>query len=145
MQDVGGFGTELVIFASVTFPNGLTITEFADDADPVDSPSIQISDKAMGLNGDLIRWGKATPTGLTINVIPGGDNDLDLDTLFSANRVGKGKRPVKDVITATLSYPDGTIKNFTVGGAMDYVPANSISSSARMKSKPYVFAFENVV
>lgn len=144
-QDVGGFGSQVTIFASTTFPLGLTITEFADDADPIDSPSIQIRDKAMGLNGDLIVWGKAIPVGLTINVIPGGGDDINLDLLFSSNRVGKGKRPVKDVITAIVSFADGTVKNFTVGAATDYMPSNSISSSARMKSKPYVFAFENVV
>lgn len=145
MQDVGGFGTEVIIFASITFPNGLPISQFADDADPIDSPSIQISDKAMGLNGDFIRWGKAIPVGLTLNVIPGSDDDLNLNLLFSSNQVGKGRRPVNDVITAVVSYPDGTVKSFMAGGAMDYVPANSISSSARMKSKPYVFAFETVV
>lgn len=145
MEDVGGFGVEVVIFASVTFPNGLPLSQFADDADPIDSPSIQVSDKAMGLNGDLIVWGKATPRGLTVNVIPGSDDDINLDLLFTANAVGKGKRPVRDVITATVIYPDGTVKNFTRGAATDYMPANSISSSARMKTKPYVFAFENVV
>jgi hypothetical protein len=143
-QDVGGFGLQVIIFASKTFPAGLPISEFADDADPLDSPSIQIADKAMGLNGHLIRWGKAIPKGLTLNVIPGGIDDINLDILFSANTVGAGKRPVGDVITATVLYPDGTVKNFLQGAATDYMPANSVSSSARMKTKPYVFAFENI-
>lgn len=143
-MDIGGFGAELTIFASTTFPNGLTITEFADDADPVDAPSIQIRDKAMGLNGRLITWGKATPIGLTINVIPNSDDDINLNLLFDANRVGRGKNRVDDTIDATLIYPDGAAKNFQAGAPTDYVPTNSIASSARMKSKPYVFAFESM-
>lgn len=143
-MDIGGFGSVLTLFASTTFPAGLTITEFADDADPVDAPSIQIRDKAMGLNGRLITWGKAVPIGLTINVIPNSDDDINLNLLFDSNRVGRGKRPVQDVIDATLIYPDGTAKNFQTGAPTDYVPTNAIASSARFKSKPYVFTFESM-
>jgi hypothetical protein len=143
-MDIGGFGTVLTIFASTTFPAGLTITEFADDADPVDSPSIQIRDKAMGLNGRLITWGKAVPIGLTINIIPNSEDDINLNLLFDSNRVGRGKRPVDDTIDATLIYPDGTAKNFQSGSPTDYMPTNAIASSARFKSKPYVFAFESM-
>lgn len=143
-MDIGGFGSELTVFASITFPAGLTITEFADDADPVDSPSIQIRDKAMGLNGRLITWGKAQPIGLTINIIPNSDDDINLNLLFDANRVGRGKLPVQDVIDATLIYPDFSAKNFQAGAPTDYVPTNSIASSARFKSKPYVFTFESM-
>ena len=144
MSDIGGFGTELTIYASVTFPNGLTITEFADDADPVDSPSIQIRDKAMNLNGRLITWGKATPVGLTINITPNTDDQVNLELLFDSNRVARGKRNVNDVIDATLIYPDGTAKNFEQGSPTDYIPVNSIASSSRMKSRPFVFAFQSM-
>jgi hypothetical protein len=59
MQNISGFGLSINIIASNSFPIGLLITEFADDSDPFDLPSIQIADKAMGLNGDLIIWSKA--------------------------------------------------------------------------------------
>ena len=142
-MDISGFGSSLTIFASVTFPNGLTITEFADDADPMDTPSIQIRDKAMGLNGRLITWGKAQPIGLTINVIPNSDDDINLTLLFDANKVQFGKRPVTDQVDATLMQPDGTATDFGRGATCEYMSANSIASSMRFKSKPYVFAFES--
>jgi hypothetical protein len=141
-MDIGGFGSELTIFASQTFPNGLTITEFADDADPVDSPSIQVRDKAMGLNGRLITWGKAAPILLTINIIPDTADDVNLKLLFDNNRVARGVRPVQDVIDATLIYPSQDTTGFSNGATTDYVPTNSIASSSRFKSKPYSFAFE---
>ncbi len=143
-MDISGFGSQLTIFASVTFPDGLTISEFADDADPVDSPSIQVRDKAMGLNGRLITWAKAQPIGLTINVIPSSDDDLNLETLFDQNRVALGKRPVNDVIDANLIYgSDGSTTDFEQGACGDYMPTSSIASSARLKSKPYVFFFQS--
>lgn len=141
-MDIGGFGSELTIFADQTFPNGLTITEFADDADPVDSPSIQVRDKAMGLNGRLVTWGKAAPILLTINVIPDTEDDINLKLLFDNNRVARGVRPVNDQIDATLIYPSGDTTSFSTGSVTDYMPTNSIASSARFKSKPYSFAFE---
>jgi hypothetical protein len=142
-MDISGFGSELALFASTTFPNSILITEFADDADPADSPSIQIRDKAMGLNGRLITWGKAIPVGLTINVIPNSDDDINLDLLFSSNQVALGRRPVFDVIDATMMYAGGSSStDFNNGATTDYMPANSIASSARLKSKPYVFAFQ---
>lgn len=143
-MDISGFGSQLTIYADTTFPNGLTITEFADDADPVDAPSIQIRDKAMGLNGRLVTWGKAQPTNMTVNVLPQTADDYNLQLLFDNNRVGRGKRPVDDVITATLVYANGDVRNFEEGACTDYIPATSIASSARLKTKPYSFTFETM-
>lgn len=145
MENIGGFGLEVVIYASITFPNGLVISQFADDADAMDSPAIQISDKAMGLNGDLIVWKKAAPIIVTVNVIPGSDDDVNLQVLAEANRTGRGKRPVNDVINFTASYPAGIITNLTTGTITDAVMVNSVTSAARMKTKPYSFVFENKV
>jgi hypothetical protein len=142
-MDISGFGSQITINASVTFPNGLTITEFADDADPLDVPSIQVRDKAMGLNGRLITWGKAVPVGLTINVIPNSDDDVNLEFLFDQNRVGLGKLPVNDQIDAAAIYADGSANDFNTGACGDYMPSKSIASSARLKSRPYAFFFQS--
>lgn len=144
MSDISVFGIRVQVVASQTFPSGINITQFADDADPFDAPSMQIRDKAMGVNGDLISWSKATPIALTINVVPNSDDDKNLAVLFEANRVGKGKQGARDVINITAVYPDGRTASFTQGVITDGQPANSAQSSGRMKSKAYAFAFENV-
>ena len=64
---IAGFGAQVQVKASNTFPSGFVVSQFADDADPFDIPSIQIADKAMGLNGDLVTWSKANPITITIN------------------------------------------------------------------------------
>lgn len=144
MQDISVFGIRAQVVASQTFPSGINITQFADDADPFDAPSMQIRDKAMGVNGDLISWSKANPLPVTLNVVPNSEDDKNLAVLFEANRVGKGKQGARDVIAITAVYPDGKTASFTQGVITDGQPANSATSAGRMKSKAYAFAFENV-
>lgn len=144
MQDVSGFGLRIRLTASVTFPAGITLTQFADDADPFDIPSVQVADKAMGLNGDLITWSKANPITPTINVIPNTDDDRNLAILLEANRVARGKLSARDVITLTGVYPDGRTITLSNGKITDGAPGLSIASSNRMKSKAYAFAFEGL-
>lgn len=143
-QNVSGFGLTVNIRASKTFPAGFDLTQFADDADPFDAPSQQIADAAMGLNGHMLTWSIANPLQLGINVIPNGSDDRNLATLLEANRPALGKRPVGDIITLTATYPDGRVRTWSGGVITDGVPANSIASAGRMKSKPYQFKFENV-
>jgi len=144
-QDISGFGLQINLKASQTFPTGIVLTQFADDQDPFDSPSIQILDKAMGLNGDMVSWSKANPIMASVSVIAGSDDDKNLSVLLEANRVGKGKNSVRDVITMTAIYPDGRTLTYAEGKISDGMPGNSVSSSGRMKSKTYQFAFENRV
>lgn len=144
-ENISGFGTVVEMIASTTFPVGFTITQFGDDADPFDVPSIQIADKSMGLNGDLLIYSKANPILVTLNVIAGSNDDKNLSILLETNRVGKGKLSVNDVITATRTLPNGSTKTYTKGAITDGMPGDSISSDGRLKTKAYSFAFENTI
>lgn len=141
--DVSGFGAQVQIKASVTFPQGFVVSQFADDADPFDFPSIQVGETAMGLNGDLIAWNKANPLAITLNVIPNSEDDINLGLLLEANRVGKGKTSARDVITIVTVYPNGATLTLSEGVITNGPPGNSIASAGRLKSKAYQFAFEN--
>ncbi|MDR2093027.1 MAG: hypothetical protein LBP58_06910 [Azoarcus sp.] len=141
--DISGFGLELTLTASNTFPSGIQITQFADDADPFDSPSIQIMDKGMGLNGDMVVWSVATPTTITLSVIPGSDDDRNLEILFENNRVNRGAAFSRDMIDITARYPDGRIISLQSGAITDGIPVNSAASAGRLKSKTYAFVFES--
>lgn len=143
-KDVSGFGLVIQLVASSTFPAGVTLTQFADDADPFDLPSVNIGDSAMGLNGDLVKWSKANPLKITINVIPGTEDDDNLAVLFDANRVGRGRSSAQDNITVTGIYPDGKTVTLTNGLITDGMPGTGVASSGRQKSKPYQFTFEGL-
>lgn len=144
MDDISAFGLRVQLIASQTFPSGINLTQFADDADPFDTPSMQIRDKAMGINGDLVVWSKANPLMVTLNLVPNSEDDKNMAVLFEANRVGKGKQGARDIVSVTVVYPDGGTASFTQGAITDGMPANSAQSSGRLKSKAYMLAFENV-
>lgn len=145
MQDISGVGLQVRVIASVTFPSGISVTQFADDADPFDLPSIEIASTEMGLNGDMVWFSKAAIIPITINVIPNSDDDRNLAVLLEANRVGKGKTPAGDIITIVGIYPDGRSITLPMGKITAGMPGNSIASAGRMKSKAYEFKFENKV
>lgn len=144
MQDVSAFGVRVQLVASNTFPAGVTLTQFADDADPFDIPSVNIGDTAMGVNGDLVSWSKANPVKITINVIPASDDDDNLSVLLEANRVGRGKISARDEITITAVYPDGRTLTLDTGKITDGTFGGSVASAGRLKSKAYQFHFEGV-
>jgi hypothetical protein len=143
MEDISGYGLKVIVSAIPTFPQGITITQFADDADPFDLPSIQIADKAMGLNGDLIIWAKAVPIALTLSVIAGSKDDQNLRVLFQTSRPGKGKPAVHTRFNIVGVYPNGKRIALVNGVMTDGMPGLSVASAGRMKSKSYVFTFEN--
>lgn len=142
-QDVSGAGLKVNVIADKTFPSGFIVTEFADDADPFDTPVIAIAEKAMGLNGDLIIWSKGAPLDVVINVIPDGEDDDNLSALLEANRVAKGKSSAKDAITLVKIGADGRTTTFQNGRLTNGPVDSSISSAGRKKTKAYTFTFEN--
>lgn len=145
MNDISGFGFQVNLIASRTFPIGIILTQFADDTDPFDLPALQIADSAMGINGDLISWSKANPIKVTLSLVPGGIDDINLGILLEANRVGRGKVGAKDIITLTGMYPDGRFITLINGIITDGMPGNSVASAGRLKSKTYNFSFENKI
>ena len=142
--DVTGFGAVVTLTASVTFPNGVDISQFADDADPFDLPAIDLANTAMGVNGDLISWGVASPLAITLNIIPGSDDDTNLSILLEANRLARGKTSAGDVITISVAYPSGKVTTLSSGKLKSGPVSPSLASAGRLKTNAYVFDFESV-
>ena len=145
IQDVSGFGTVVTLIASFTFPTGLSITQFADDSDPLDLAAIDVADKAMGLNGDLIKWAVAKPKPMVLAVIVGSQDDQNLQALLEANTPAVGRSSVGDVIQGTVRYPDGSSVQVVNGAIFNGSFGKSIAGSQRMKTKIYTFAFEQAI
>lgn len=142
-NDISAIGLRVRVLASNTFPVGFNVTEFADDADPLDLPSLQIGDDATGLNGDLVFWSTANGIPAILAVTPNGTDDKNLQLLAEANRAGRGKTSAKDKITLIISYPSGRKTTLIGGYIRDYTPSNGVASSGRLKSGVYGFKFEN--
>jgi hypothetical protein len=143
VNDITGYGLVVLLTASVTFPAGLSITLFADDADPLDIAAIKIADTAMGLNGDGIKWSRAIMNAMVLNVIPNSVDDVNLAILANANRVSQGATNAKDVITAVITYADGTVITMNNGFITDAPFGSGVASAGRLKTKAYSFSFSS--
>lgn len=143
-QDISVFGLVGNLTASNTFPNGLPISEFADDADPLDSPDLEIASMAMGPNGDTITWSRPELIEISVNVIPQSQDDLNLTVLMDANRVAKGKTSARDAISIIWTYPNGLVVTATDGKLITAPAVQSGTAAGRAKSKRYVFRFGSV-
>ena len=143
MIDVSGTGLSIVVSASNTYPSGILCTAFSDDTDPMDFPEVTIAEYGMGLNGDLITWSSPQALQFNLAIIPGTPEDEALEFLFEANRVAKGKRSARDVITITANYPDGRKKTLKNGKIVSGLPGKGVASGGRVKTSTYGFVFEN--
>lgn len=141
-QNISVFGLVVTLVASKTFPSGTVIDQFADDADPLDIPEIQIADAAMGPNGDLVLWGKPTPIEITLNVVPNSDSDRNLAILFEANRLARGKTSAQDNVSITAVYPNGDVRGVANGTIKTGAPMPSGTAAGRLKTRSYKFVFE---
>lgn len=142
--DTSGTGFSLTIKASVTFPQGFPVTAFADDADPWDAPSLNIATPSMNVNGDLVVFSTPQVVLRTLNVIPGSEDDNNLSILYEANRVGKGKKSARDVITIVASWPDGSTETISGAKMTDGMSGKSLAANAKIKSRSYAFAGESL-
>lgn len=102
MNDVSATGLALVVQASKTFPSGIFITQFADDADPLDLPAVDIAQTGMDINGNLVSWSTPTPQTVTINVLAGSEEDQNLAILLEANTA---KKAAVMPVTLSLWWP----------------------------------------
>lgn len=144
MINVSGFGLQGRLTASNTFPTGFSITEFADDQDPLESPDFTAADTAMGLNGDFLVWSRPAGIEISVNVIPFSQADVNLDILLEANRVAKNKSSARDVVNIVFTYPGGTVASLQKGVMVIGTVAPPVQSSGRIKTKTYRFRFENI-
>lgn len=142
--NVSGFGTTVTVTASATFPQGVVLSQFADDADSLDIPELAVAESGMGLNGTHVVWSKPAVIDLTVNIVPTSNDDVNLAILLEANRVAEGKRGARDQITFVINYPDGRVATLSEGIIVSGIPVNPITQSGRAKTRPYKFRFTQV-
>lgn len=143
-QDISIFGLTGNLNASKTFPNGIPLSSFADDGDPLDSPDLAIADMAMGPNGDTITWSRPQLIEISFTLIPQSQDDLNMTVLVDANRVAKGKSSARDAITIVWTYPNGMVVTCSDGKLVTGPVVQSGSSNGRVKSKRYAVRFGQV-
>lgn len=143
-MDISASGISCTFTFSKTYPNGVQVNDWADDADPFDMPALIIAAVAMNVNGQMVSWSAPQPLLPTINVIPGSQSDIDLQIAFEANRPAAGKRISQDIVSVVATYPDGSTVTLSNGKMLSGAPGKSVANAGRLKSKPYAFAFQDI-
>lgn len=141
--DVSATGFSILISASNTFPAGFVLSAFADDQDPMAAPVATAATTANDINGNMVSWSTPQIQEITVNVLPGSLEDYNLGVLLEANMAKRGRRPARDLITMVGSYSDGSTTTGRNGKITSGPRLTGVSSSGRLGSKSYTFAFQD--
>lgn len=144
-NNVGGVGLKITLFASITFPLGITITELSKETDPFVVNNVPLTKSGVGINGDKYVWQTAEQILTELNIIPNTESDKNLKILSNANRKSKNKVAVIDDITITVEYPNGETVTFLDGNITEGKIANGVATDGKYPDGHYTFEFGNVI
>lgn len=142
-NDISAMGIKAILVAAPSYPVGIEMTHFADDGDSLDASDMTIMQSGMGVNGDLVVWRVATPTTISVNLIPGTQECDQMENLFKLNMTQKNKVSSKDVLTLSIIHPDGTTHILTNGYIVGGKPLQGYSAAGRAKTRTFTMVFEN--
>lgn len=142
MNNISTSGISITLTGSRVLPM-IQLTQFADDADPFDIDHTTISQNAMNANGDMVVWSTPTAKPITLNIIPGSDDDNNLQLIANSNTTqGRNIKPL-DEFQMIASYQDGR-RVIAKGGVIVSADLGTSAATQRRKSKQYVFAFQEI-
>jgi hypothetical protein len=141
MINISGFGTTITVVALSSFPMGFSLSQFADDQDPLVVEEIEPTGYEMLYDGSLFAFDKAAPVRLTVSVIPGSDDDINLKILLQARKGAASIIPLPDQTSVIISYPNGGRVMLTNGTITKGPLADSILQTGRKRGNTYSFVF----
>jgi hypothetical protein len=144
MEDISGFGTEIMILALQSFPMGFSLSKFADDTDPISAKEMEPFGYEPLYDGTIFTYAQAAPIEVSVSVIPNSDEDINLKILLGNKKGGLSLFPFEDITTMAISYPDGGRTILSHGSILRGPALDSIQSTGRRKSNTYTFVFGTV-
>lgn len=141
MIDISGSGTKITIVALSSFPMGFTLSQFADDIDPIVAKEIETTGTELLYDGSLFIFDKAAAIELTVGVIAGGSDDINLKILLQARKSNVSILPFVDMTSAIVTYPDGGRAMVSSGSIISGPLIDGVQSSGRKKGNSYTFLF----
>ena len=139
-----GFRIKDVSFAgsSVTV-GGVTVTDFMDDANPVEFQDVEVSSVGVNCNGSMIRNAKPNVIMMSVTVIPGSQSDTGLYNLWKKYRVqGNWNSAWEQSLSASVTIGSGRgSRTFTDGTMVSGPGGPSSNGEGKMSGRTYTFAF----
>lgn len=142
IYDLSFAGSQIVI-------GGATITEFMDDANPIDIQDTDAANIEWSCNGKMIRTIKPAAVIISVTVIPGSASDDALRTIWKKRFLNEGfvdldecDRPLTCQITSGNPKVGGF--SFTRGTCLSGAAALTANGQGKMGGNTYTFAFARV-
>jgi hypothetical protein len=142
MINISGFGLSIIIVAISSFPSGFELSAFADDSDPLSIDDLEPTGFEQLYDGSLFFYDKTAPIKVSVSVIPGSDDDINLKILLQARKGSPPHLPIPDITSMMVRYSDGGIVGFTKGSIISGPLTDTIQSAGRKKSNKYNFVFD---
>jgi hypothetical protein len=146
--------------ASVEIDTGygkISITQFSDEGTPFECPDVDLSDNRKNLNGQMISSRTPSVYTVSVTVIPGSKEDMDLTTLAQKSALMPGSiAPISKLVIKgiTLKLPSinasgenkGTRAYVWNNGRMKTAPTGpSSSAEGRMSARTFTFEMEGFI
>ena len=143
IYDLSFAGSTIVI-------DGVEITDFMDDANPVDIQDTENANIEWSCNGRMIRTIKPSAIIMSVTVIPNSRSDRGLRTIWKRGFINGGSVSLADsnkslTASITTGNPKGGIFMFSGGTCLSGAAAVTANGQGKMGGNTYTFAFENVV
>ena len=139
---------EVSFAGSVIVIGGARITEFMDDANPLDIQDTDTCNIEWSCNGRMIRTVKPSAVMISITVIPGTASDKALKTIWKKNFCNGGSISLNEAnqqLSCSISVGNsGASYMFTGGTCVSGAAALTSNGQGKMGGNTYTFAFENV-
>jgi hypothetical protein len=136
-----------VSFAGSTVTvGGIKVSDFMDDANPVEFQDVDVSSVGVNCNGSMIRNAKPNVVMMSVTVIPGSESDEKLYALWKKYRVqGNWNEQWEKALTASVSIGSGRGSRSFSNGTMVGGPGGpSSNGEGKMQGRTYTFAFVTV-
>lgn len=148
IKDVSFAGSKVQISGAFS----ATVTDFMDDANPVEFQDCEVSAVGVNCNGNMIRYAKPSAIMMSVTVIPGSDSDKSLFNGWKQFRIADRwnaiwEKPIQAQVTIDNRGKDtGKRKTTTLkNGTMVSGPAGiSSNGEGKMQGRTYTFAFLEV-
>lgn len=153
MIDISTVGASVEI-ESTGLNGAIRITQFSDEGTPFECPDVDLSDNRKNLNGQMISSRTPSVYSVSVTVIPGSIEDMELSRLAQKAALMPGNvSPIRDLIISkiTLKLPainesgvnSGSRTFVWTHGRMKTAPTGpSSSAEGRMAARTYTFEME---
>ena len=122
---------------------GIDVSDFMDDANPVEFQDVEVSSVGVNCNGSMVRNAKPNTIMMSVTVIPGSNSDNALYNLWKQFRLqGNWNGTWERALTASVSIGSGRGSRQFSNGTMVSGPGGpSSNGEGKMTGRTYTFAF----